>query len=373
MWGEIVSMSDNDAAFGINGEPIERETDTAKCPACGAKMVFSPEKQQLECPYCGCTQEVNFTKTSSEIALEYMFAQKNDEWGQETHVFRCNNCGAKEVIRSTEISKACPFCGTTNVTQASDLSGMRPNGVVPFAIDVKAASDRVVAWAKKKFFAPRAFKKSVKPEKLTGLYVPAFTFDANTFSTYQGRLGKYYSRTVRSGGKTKTVRELRYFTVSGNLNLRFDDVLVQAGERITQRDLDKLSPFDTNASKEYSSEYLHGYSAQGNEKSGEQCWEEAKGMICEAVKQRILSQYDYDVVDYLTPQTSCSDVTFKYVLLPLYVGHCNFKQKLYNFFVNGKNGNVTGKTPVSALKVTIAVLLGVLIIGGFFFLCNYYL
>ncbi len=355
---------DNDAAFGANGEPIEERTDTAKCPACGAEMVFSPERQELCCPYCGCTKEVNFSKTSSEIAFEQMLAQKNNEWGSETHVFRCNNCGAKEVLGCTEIAKACSFCGTTNITQIEELSGLKPNGVVPFAIEAKAACNNVVAWAKRKFFAPRAFKKSVKPEEIKGTYMPAFTFDTNTFTTYRGRLGKYYTRKVKVNGKTETRRELRYFWISGNLSMAFDDVLIQASKRVRQKDIDRICPFETNTSNAYSSEFLHGYTAQSNEKSGEECWEEAKSVIYAQIRSRILAKYDYDVVDSFEPKTSCADVTFKYVLLPLYVGHCNWKSKLYNFFVNGKNGKVTGKTPVSALKVTLATLLGVLVVAG---------
>ncbi len=357
-------MSTIDASFSASGEPIENNTDIAKCPACGAKMVFSPEKQQLECPYCGCTKEVDFTKTSSEIAFEEMLKQRNDEWGGETHVFRCNNCGAKEVIDSTEIAKQCPFCGTTNVAKVDELSGMRPNAVVPFSISAETATGNVVAWAKKKFFAPTAFKKSVKPENVRGTYMPAFTFDTNTFTTYTGRLGKYYTRTVRSGKTVRTVRELRYFNIAGEFCMDFDDVLIQAGKRISQKEVDKIAPFGTGESKVYSSEFLHGFSAQSNEKSGEECWEEARERIFAEIQRRILAKYNYDVVDSFVPRTSCADVTFKYVLLPIYVGHCNWKTKLYNFFVNGENGKVTGKVPTSPWKVALVVLLGLAVVGG---------
>ncbi len=366
-------MSQNEASFGVNGEPIEKNTDTAKCPACGAEMVFSPKEQKLVCPYCGCGREVDLSKISNEIALAEMFAQKNGEWGEETHVFRCNNCGAKEVISRNDIAKACSFCGTTNITQVEELSGLRPNGVVPFAIDEKAASVNVVAWAKRKFFAPRAFKQCVKPEEIKGTYIPAFTFDTNTTTYYRGRLGKYYTRTVRgANGKTRTVRELRYFNISGSHNAWFDDVLVQATKRIAQRDVERICPFETNTSNQYSSQFLHGYTAQSNEKSGEECWEEAKGIIASIIRSQILAKYDYDVVDSFIPQTSCENITFKYVLLPLYVGHCNWKTKLYNFFVNGKNGRVTGKTPVSAWKVTLVSLLAAAVVGGIIALINIY-
>ncbi len=365
-------MSEIEASFGENGEPIEKNTDTAKCSACGAEMIFSPKEQQLACPYCGFTRKIDFTRTSKEIAFAEIVARKNSEWGEETHVFRCNNCGAREVIGRTEISKACSFCGTTNVTKVEELSGLKPNGVVPFAIDAKSASSNVVAWAKRKFFAPRAFKQSVKPEKIKGTYIPAFTFDTATVTYYHGRLGKYYTRTIRVNGKTQVKRELRYFNISGTFSMNFDDVLVQATTRIKQRDIDKISPFETNSSNEYSSEFLHGYTAQSNEKSGEACWEEAKTVIDAEIRRRILAQYTYDVVDSFYPQTCCSDITFKYVLLPLYVGHCNWKTKLYNFFVNGKNGKVTGRTPVSPFKVALASVLGALVAAGIIYLIYRY-
>ncbi len=358
-------MKEKDAAFGVNGEPVERNTDTAKCPSCGAEMVFSPTKQGLECPYCGSEKKVDLSKLCDEIAIGEMFRQRNAEWGGETHVFRCNNCGAKEVLERTEIAKNCPFCGTTNVTKEEEISGMRPNGVVPFAIDVKSAANNVVTWGRRRFFAPRAFKQSMKPEKIKGTYMPAFTFDTGTVTSYTGRLGKYYTRTVRGrDGRTRTYRELRYFSVAGNYNMFFDDVLVQASRRVMQRDIDKLCPFETNASNEYSSEFLHGYTAQSNEKSGEECWQEAQSMMYPIIRKRILSKYDYDVVDSLHLHTSYLDVKFKYVLLPLYVGHCNWKNKLYNFFINGKNGKVTGKTPVSGWRVALVAALGAILAAG---------
>ena len=57
-------------------------------------------------------------------------------------------------------------------------------------------------------------------------------------------------------------------------------------------------------------------------------------------------------------------ITYKYLLLPIYVGHFSFRQKLYNFFVNGQNGKVTGKTPLSPIRVGLLVLLGLAAAAG---------
>ncbi len=360
---------DENALKQINdGTVKENATETAKCPACGAKMVFDPGKQKLLCPYCGTDREIDLTGISKEIDFNMLLITPQNDWGGETHVFRCNNCGAKEVLSKHEIAKECPFCGTTNIVATEELSGLKPNGVVPFEITKKTATEIVTKWARKKFFAPSAFKKSAKPEVIKGTYSPAFTFDTDTFSSYFGRLGKYYYRTVTRNGKTERIRETRYFMISGNHKMRFDDILVQASEKISQRDLERMRPFDTNESKEYSTEFLHGYVAQSNDLSGEECWDTAKDIARAEIRRRILSKYSYDVIDYLNVNTDYENITYKYLLLPVYVGHCNWKQKLYNFFVNGKNGRVTGRTPVSPLKVTVTVLSGLAVLVGIFLL-----
>lgn len=363
-------MDENVIAQINEGKVKENATETASCSACGAKMVFNPEKQKLSCPYCGNLCAVDTTKFSQELDFDELLKNPLNNWGNETHVFRCNNCGAKEVLSKREIAKECAFCGTTNVVLSEELSGLKPNGVVPFAISKEKATEIATSWARKKFFAPTLFKKSATPEKIKGTYSPAFTFDMQSHSTYFGRLGRYYYRTVTRNGKQVRIREIRYFSITGNYAMQFDDILVQASEKISQRNLDNIRPFDTNQSMQYDTDFLHGYVAQSNDITANECWAGAKNIANSEIRRRILSKYVYDVVDYLNVNTAFSSVTYKYLLLPIYVGHCNFKKKLYNFFVNGKNGKITGKTPISALKVGIAILLGLAVVVGAFVLLN---
>ena len=122
----------------------------------------------------------------------------------------------------------------------------------------------------------------------------------------------------------------------------FDDVLIQASTIINQKSLNKLQPFNTNDSNEYAQEFLSGFTANQYTKDGVACWEEAKTLIRQKLRAAILSQYTYDIVSSFNVSTECNNITYKYILLPVYVGHCNWRQKLYNFFVNGFNGKVTG-------------------------------
>ena len=355
------------AGLDLNNDlfnPTEKDgknaaTETAKCPSCGANLEYSPETRGLKCPYCGAEEKLEQNNFCDEQDIDRLFAARSNEWASETKVFRCENCGATTVISRKELTKQCAFCGTSNIVELTDMSGMRPDAVLPFLLTKENAGEKLRDWAKRKAFAPGKFRKSVKPEGIYGNYSPTFTFDTDTVSTYSGTLGRYYYTSHTVNGKTVRTQHIRYFPISGTHKVSFDDVLIQASDNIPQSTLDKLQPFDTNGSQKYSADYMYGFSATQYNKDGRECWQTAKKIMYSEVKSQILSGYNYDVIRSFNVNMNCRNVTYKYVLLPLYVGHYKFNKKLYNFFVNGRNGKVAGKSPVSPIKVG-ALVLGIL-------------
>ncbi|MBO4539231.1 MAG: hypothetical protein J5781_03065 [Clostridia bacterium] len=344
-------------------EPQKASTETAKCPACGADLVYDPETRGLKCPYCGTEKEIAGTKCS-ESDLNRLFTERANNWATETKAFRCENCGAQTIISKKEISKCCAYCGASNIIESEEMAGMRPDAVLPFTLTKEDAGKSATAWAKKKFFAPRKFKQSATPENINGNYTPSFTFDSDVHGVYSGRLGKYYYETKIVNGKKRQVRKIRYFEIGGVYDTSFDDVLIQASDKISQKDIDKIQPFDTNSSQKYSANYLYGFSATQYTRDGKTCWNAAKDVMYARTKSRILAKYTYDVIDRFSLNATYNNVTYKYVLLPLYIGHFSFKEKLYNFFVNGRNGKATGKVPISPLKVALVVLAGLAVIAA---------
>lgn len=347
----------------------EIDTESIKCPGCGSNMVFDPTTQMLSCPHCD-TKKSFSTNTAKELALSEMGFALGMEWtADEAVVFRCDNCGAKVVLDKTETAKSCPFCGTSHVRHVDELPGIKPNAVLPFAITDDNALSLTKKWAKRKIYAPRKFKKNIRTEKIRGVYAPCFTFDSNTSSFYNGVIGVTKSRVVGSGNN----RRVEYYTVwrniSGIHNDSFDDVTITAGSKLEQKQLDKLAPFDTNGSKKYEQQYMFGFMSYRHDISLEDCWDNAKDIIDNVIKRSILAKYYYDKVSYLNVSTSHEDVTYKYVLLPVYVGSFNYKNKLYNFFVNGSTGKIYGKTPKSVWKILGTVAFGIAMVAGVALLC----
>ena len=349
-----------------NGEIVQQiETQMEKCPNCGANLVFEPNSQTLYCEHCGTSQSLPEMLTVLEQNVLDGFDQVKSQWsGDETVVFSCDNCGAKVVLQKDETASSCPFCGTSHVVKTDELAGIKPHGLIPFSFGLKEGVDYAKKWAKSRLYAPRKFKKTLSAENVKGVYAPCFTFDSNTFSTYYGRIGKRYTRVVGSGKNRRTETYIVGRNVSGTFGYSFDDLLITAGSKFDQKKMDKVSPFDTNNGKSYDESYLLGFMAYHYDTELKDCWQQAKNRMDATIRSRILAQYSYDVVSFLNVSTTHGNVTYKYVMLPVYIGNYKYGKKLYNFFVNGSTGKTTGKTPVSALKVALTVLAGLCVIAG---------
>ena len=62
--------------------------------------------------------------------------------------------------------------------------------------------------------------------------------------------------------------------------------------------------------------------------------------------------------------TKLGAITFKHVLLPVWLAAYKYRGKTYRFVVNGRTGRVQGERPYSAWKIAIAVILGLLVAGA---------
>ncbi len=325
------------------------------CANCGANLAFDPKTQRLLCPYCMSSFEVERTSTVQEKSIAELISSAK-VWNS-TEVIQCTNCGAKEIINKKEIATHCSFCGTTNIVKTSDMVGIKPDGICPFEKTLEEAKSLAKKWVKRKKFAPNSFKKTATIQSLKGTYAPAFCFDCVTQTTYDGRLGenheKYYTD---SQGRRQSQTYTTYFNISGTHNRVFDDLLVHSSATIPYENMLELEPYPTKTCAPYSDKYLAGYTATTYSKDGNSTWKDCQSQVSSIVRGEILAKYDYDVVERFNANTKYTSASFKYTLLPVYVGHHTFKQKNYNFYVNGSTGKISGKAPVSGWKVFFLVL-----------------
>ncbi|MBO5926136.1 MAG: hypothetical protein J6Q38_01070, partial [Clostridia bacterium] len=319
-------MSDNLEKTLKLEQAEHKDTVYVKCSSCGANMTFDPVTQALKCGHCGSIED--FKKSHKVKELDILDSLKEKEnWDSESNVYRCNNCGAVVVLSSHEVANSCPYCGTSHIVKSEELAGLKPNALYPFTVSVEEGVEKAKNWAKKRFFAPKKFKKSLNYENIHGVYEPSFTFDSFTYSTYEGRIGKKHTRVVGSGRNKRTETYIVWRRISGSYAYNFDDVLINSSSSYEQKTLDKLLPFKYETISVYEQKFLTGFMAKRHEKSVNDSWEEAKDVMDAKLKKLILAEYNHDVVDYLNVSTTHERVTYKYVLLPIYNLIFNHKKK----------------------------------------------
>lgn len=326
-----------------------QDVEQDKCPSCGASVVFNPKTQKLYCDYCNNEFEI-ISQRSSEIVLDFSL-DKYVKWNEETRVSHCDSCGAEFVFDKDEFAKLCPFCDSPSVTRIEDLEGIRPNAVVPFKLTQAQAKQCYQKWIKRRIFAPSSFRKSHSIQRFKGVYSPSWTYDTKTYSTYKGVVGDHYYVTVGTGKNRHTVRRTRYRNVSGRHEATFDDININSSRQISDKDFNRLKPFNTTDSVKYKRQYLAGYTAEHYKKSLNQGWAEALNVINNTIRSSIVASLHCDEVSYLDIVTQYNNKTFKYVLLPIYIANHLYKQKQYYTYINGSTGKTVGKAPVSAPKV----------------------
>lgn len=343
-----------------------KETDR-KCPQCGATMDFDPTSGGMYCPYCDYREEIKAEDAKGEaVAQELDFESAeftgNCDWGVSQKTVTCKSCGAVSVYDALEVASECPYCGSNQVMEASDVKTLAPNGVVPFEVTSKLAGEKFSSWIRKKWFAPKAAKESAKAEAFKGIYLPYWTFDADTSSDYSGEYG--IDRKVKKGDKEEIVTD--WHRTAGHFDHFIDDALVAATGDQDTRILSKAEPYNTNNCKAYKPEYMAGFAAERYSLGLKDAWEKAKNFIKDRLKSLITSkiteEHRADRVRNLNVTTTYANITYKYVMLPVWLSSFTYKGKVYQFVVNGQSGKVGGDYPISPWRVLIAVLIAVAII-----------
>lgn len=278
---------------------------------------------------------------------------------------RCDSCGALVEPSPSHEAFPCPYCGSSIVARELSQRLIKPQALLPFRVDRGEATRLFRAWIGKLWFAPDALKKLARLEgRLQGLYTPYWTYDAGTVTRYTGQRGEEYTvtrtRTVTRDGKRvqETYREVkvRWYPASGTVSRHFDDTLV-VGSKSLPRDLAvELEPWDLGNLVTYADEYLSGFTAERYQVDVREGWARATERMADVIRGDVRRDIGGDRQRIHSMDTSHRDVTYKHVLLPLWICSYRYKDAVYRFLVNARTGEVQGQRPWSWIKISLAVL-----------------
>lgn len=345
----------------------EVEAKTFVCQSCGGTIKYDIGSKEFRCSSCRAKYE---PESLSDEVCEYDFSEYAERESRVTPfeglaAVRCQNCGFEITFDEHQVSAVCPMCASTQLAEVKQAAGIPPEGIIPFQIDEKEASQKFRSWVKSRWFAPNKFKKSYCEGALKGMYLPFWTYDADAKGYYTGRGGR--NRTVKDkDGKTHT--ETDWYHVSGEVYDSFNDILVCASEK--EREIRGILPFDTvEKTVPYSPSYLSGFYTEIYKIKADKGFESAQSVVRNRLRslatQDILRSYDRE--DLHNVKIEYQSVTYKHVLLPVWSSAYSYAGKVYHYFVNGETGSVSGKRPYSAIKIGLAVTAVLILVAIIFF------
>ena len=350
------------------------------CTDCGADLKYKPGTEHLTCEYCGAKNEIpQIDEVIEEFDFHEFLEKKSasEETIVESYV-NCNSCGASSSLEPHVTSALCPYCSTPLVVeQAHDEKVIQPNSLLPFKLDKNNAKDEFKKWITKLWFAPDDLKKSaLNFDHFKGVYIPYWTFDTETDTNYIGQRGEDYNvsetySTMENGKsvtKTRQVQKTRWYSTSGNVKKFFDDILTVATKTLPNDSIYKLEPWDLENLVPFDKSYLSGFITEKYQIDLSEGFEIAKGIADSEIRSLVQTDIGGDKQRIISLNTNYNDITFKHILLPVFVSAYKYKGKLYQFLVNGRTGEIQGKRPFSWIKITFAVIAVILLIGVVIFM-----
>ena len=351
--------------------PEVKDQHRFPCEQCGADYRFDPSNGKLTCDHCGhstgLAQRGPWASSIREMDFSQAVKGQIDQADVETsRISTCPNCAAVIEFSDSSHATECPFCATPVVTDTGEHRRIKPKGLLPFAIDERRAKDAMTQWLGRLWFAPNGLKDYArKGRKMNGIYVPFWTYDADTKSSYVGERGQVYyeTRTVMRDGKPhqERIQKVRWFPASGRVARFFDDVLVLGSTSLPKKFTDALEPWDLAELVPYSPEYLAGFQAEGYTVSLEDGYSEAREKMDRVIARDVRFDIGGDRQRIHSIDTRVKDVTFKHILLPVWMAAYKYRGKSYRFVINARTGQVQGERPYSAWKIAFAVLIGLAI------------
>lgn len=343
------------------------------CKSCGAGLHFAPGTTALTCPYCGTLNQIEGSaERVEELDFEAAVAQlARQEATDEVLTVKCNVCGAESQLGANVTADLCPFCSSPIVATAASRKRIRPRSLLPFHVTREQAQASFRNWLGSLWFAPNDLvKQAYSPDRLRGMYLPAWTYDAGTVSHYTGQRGDDYwvteTYTAYENGKhvtrTRQVRRTRWTFVSGTVTDDFDDVLVMAARSLPQHHMDALEPWDLKNVTPYRDEYLSGFVAQSYQVTLADGFEAARGIMEVTIRQTIAGDIGGDHQQISSVDTRYHGVTFKHILLPVWLSAYRYAGRPYHFLVNARTGEVRGDRPYSPWKIAVALVLAIVVV-----------
>ena len=307
------------------GRPVSM-TDVAAlekypCSACGAQAEWNPARQLLVCPFCGASAPFKIAADGTIVEHDLAKALRETPetergWLTEKRTVKCQSCQAISVFDPARVGQNCDFCGSPALVDYQEIKApIRPQSLLPFKITEGHVREQIRGWYASKWLAPNRLKRKALVDRVHGVYIPYWTFDAHVVCPWQAEAGHYYYTTERQGNQTKRVRHVRWEPASGEVRHFFDDEPVPGTRGVSPALLRRVQPFPTRELVPYDTAFLSGFVVEHYQLVLQEASERSEDAMTRQVHEMCAAEVPGDTHRNLRIQPSYSARTFKHILV----------------------------------------------------------
>lgn len=323
-----------------------------KCPCCGGAIAFDSRLQRMKCPYCDTEFDME-TLAGYDAGLR---EEKDDmewetsaggSWGEgEADGLRsyvCRSCGGEIVGDKTTAATSCPFCGNPVVMTGQFSGALRPDIVIPFRLDKKAAKEGLEKHLAGKRLLPKVFRDSNHIDEIKGIYVPFWLFDTDAEAQV-----RYRAEKVRKwSDDERDYTETSFYLVRRGGSIGFENVPVDGSAKMPDDLMESIEPYDSSDAVDFQTAYLAGYLADRYDVDAEHSIERANERVKSSTEQAFAATVEgYDTVTAEHSSIKLRGGRAKYALYPVWLLNTTWNGGKYTFAMNGQTGRFVGDLPV---------------------------
>ena len=374
--------------------------NTYKCPACTGPLHFAAGSGKLECEYCGssyevaeveafyakknaptepkltcpaCKTELNSEGISGEAtcpdcgaeftmedlrAYAAQMAEKHEDnmnWDTEAgsqwqegeadglRIYGCKQCGGEIVADETTGATHCPYCGNPVVLTGHFAGLLKPDLVIPFKVDKKAAIEALQNHYKGKRLLPKVFKDQNHIEEVKGLYVPVWLFDADA----DARVEYEATRTRTWSDSEYNYTATSHYAVIRAGGIGFENVPVDGSTKMDDTLMESIEPFDISEAVPFKAAYLPGYMADKYDVDASSSIGRANARIKESTEDAFRNTVQgYETVTTVASNIRLQNGKARYALYPVWILNTDWNGQKFTFGINGQTGKIVGDLPM---------------------------
>ena len=309
----------------------------SKCPSCGGRLIFDPEKQLLCCDFCGN----DYSPEKIELLLQIPEIDEGEAGENEEDKCElvCDSCGAVLISDKNTSATTCTFCGSPAIITRRLSKQFRPDYIIPFKVTREEAVAKFAEFAKSRKYVPADYFRKSNLESIRGIYVPFWIMSSRCKVSTRGE-----------GFKKRVVYKDKY-TLSSDFDVKYNNVPFDGSLEISDGLMEAIEPFDISSRIPFASSYLQGFYAQKFNLTVDN--------LCDRILNRMehygretaaMSFSGYESVNFGACAARPYDLEHMYALYPVWFLNYKYGNRYYMCAVNGQTGKTDGYLPVDEVK-----------------------